>query len=95
MFVGKKLNKHHLSAIDKNCVEFYAQNKITLVKPQCMKTIALSICVLFSLSFINAQNDSSVHGLWKIVSIKLEDVYFNLKTDSISLPNEMKNLFND
>ena len=55
-----------------------------------MKAITTStIFLLFS--FIgNGQSDTSIAGVWKIISVYTDGIYYNFKTDSISLSKENK-----
>jgi len=55
-----------------------------------LKAITTStIFLLFS--FIgNGQSDTSIAGVWKIISVYTDGIYYNFKTDSISLSKENK-----
>ena len=55
-----------------------------------MKAI-ISSTILFLFSFSgHGQLDTSIVGVWKILSIYKDGIYYNLKTDSISLSKENK-----
>jgi hypothetical protein len=51
----------------------------------------LYLSLLFSVT--NGQDTSSIIGIWKIVSVYHEGIYFNLKKDSISLSKEKQKLY--
>ena len=43
-------------------------------------------------SISNGQADTSINGIWKIVSIEMAGIYYNFNKDSISLSGEIKPL---
>ena len=60
-----------------------------------MKAIISSI-ILFLFSFSgNGQVDTSIVGVWKIVSIEMAGIHYNFKKDSISVSDEIKPLTDD
>jgi len=60
-----------------------------------MKRI-LILFFLINLTVCFAQNEeSNVVGAWKIISANSGDLYLNIKTDSISISKEFKEIFND
>src|ERR1700752_3531609 len=62
----------------------------TLKSGYNMKTI-ISSTVFLLFSFIgNGQRDSSIVGVWKIISIYKDGIYYNFKKDSLSLSKENK-----
>jgi hypothetical protein len=60
-----------------------------------MKAVFPFAVIVFLSSISYAQTDTSVIGTWKIVSVKMADIYFNFNTDSISLPNEVRDKYSD
>lgn len=56
-----------------------------------MKKIILLFIVLFSLSSINAQNDKSIVGKWRVVSFRTNDVFLSKETDSVWISDKLKN----
>lgn len=60
-----------------------------------MRTIVAFIFLLTISSSIHAQTDTSIIGVWKIVSIEMDGVYYNFKKDSISISEEKKELYTD
>jgi hypothetical protein len=60
-----------------------------------MKVVLSFALITFLSSTSYSQTDTSIIGTWKIVSVKSADIYFNFKTDSISLPDAVKNKYSD
>ena len=60
-----------------------------------MKTIIIAAFLIYSSFTAHAQIDSSIAGIWKMISIEIEGVYFNCKKDSISLTGEFTARNND
>lgn len=60
-----------------------------------MKAVFPFAVIVFLSSISYAQTDTSIIGTWKIVSVKMADIYFNFNTDSISLPNEVTDKYSD
>ena len=58
------------------------------------RLISSTIFILFSLSG-SGQSDTSIVGVWKVISMSADGIYYNLKTDSISLPEELKEKYPD
>ena len=60
-----------------------------------MKATIIATLLIYSSFNSIAQVDSSIAGIWKIVSIEIEGVYFNFKNDSISFTGEFSYRSND
>ena len=60
-----------------------------------MKKIVLFVFAVLISSISRAQIDTSIIGSWKIVSIEMAGIYYNLKKDSISLPAETRSKYAD
>ena len=60
-----------------------------------MKAVFPFAVIVFLSSISYAQTDTSIIGTWKIVSVKMAEIYFNFNTDSISLPNEVSDKYSD
>ena len=58
-----------------------------------MKGFFLFAVIVLLVSTSYAQADTSIIGTWKIVSVKTAGIYFNFKTDSVSLPDEVKHKY--
>ena len=58
-----------------------------------MKNVIALLYLSLLFSVTNGQDTSSIIGIWKIVSVSHEGIYFNLKNDSISLSKEKQKLY--
>ena len=99
MFVEKKLDKHYLS-IRKNTVWNFVLKwsvifGITSNLKMIIKTITSSLIFLLFSFIANAQIDTSIIGVWKVVSISNQEIYYNYKNDSVSLSRELQALYPD
>lgn len=56
-----------------------------------MKKIILLFIALFSLTNSIAQNDKSIVGKWRTISIRTNDVFLSKETDSVWVSDKLKN----
>ena len=68
---------------------FYIWCNIIIFEHNLKAIIPSTIFLLFS--FIgNGQSDTSIVGVWKVISVYTDGIYYNFKKDSISLSKENK-----
>ena len=68
---------------------FYIWYNIEFLRTNLKAIITSTIFLLFSF-FGNGQSDTSIAGVWKVISVYTDGIYYNFKTDSISLSKENK-----
>ena len=75
-------------------MELYSHIKLYLVRHRftIVKNLSLLLILSSIASIVHAQNTSQLEGVWKLISIEQEGIYYNFKKDSVSFPSEIQTL---